>query len=171
MFSGPPYLACNEKNAFFPSLNNNGHVPTFVTLHYHVDNALVRFGSELCKQILGISMGTNYTLIFIWQICFVMREASCGFFAEYSLKLKIKRNDWLLACGHVSSSSQSLRSILSLRMNSSFITSRPGPTHYLQFYGETYSLISICYIFIDTLTIGTASTISVESDLGCSSRV
>ena len=45
---------------------------------------------------------------------------------EYSLKLKIKRIDWLLAdtC-HVSASSQSLRFILSLKMNSSFITSRP----------------------------------------------
>ena len=37
---------------------------------------------------------------------------------ENSLRLKIKPNDWLLAC-------QSLRFILSLRMNSSFITSRP----------------------------------------------
>ena len=63
---------------------------------------------------------------------------------EYSLKLKIKRNDWLLvdrcpqaanhcalflrlaACGQVSASSQSLRFILSLRMNSSFITLEPG---------------------------------------------
>ena len=58
---------------------------------------------------------------------------------EYSLRIKITRNDWLLsdtsqaqnkaqllaACGHVSASSQSLRFILSLRMNSSFITSRP----------------------------------------------
>ena len=33
---------------------------------------------------------------------------------------------WLAACGHVSASSQSLRFILSLRMNSSFITSMPG---------------------------------------------
>ena len=33
---------------------------------------------------------------------------------------------WLAACGHVSTSSQSLRFILSLRMNSRFITSRPG---------------------------------------------
>ena len=41
---------------------------------------------------------------------------------EYRLRLKIKRNDWLL----VDTSSQSLRFILSLRMNSSFITSRPG---------------------------------------------
>ena len=32
----------------------------------------------------------------------------------------------LAACGHVSASSQSLRFILSLRMNSSFITSRPS---------------------------------------------
>ena len=36
---------------------------------------------------------------------------------EYSLKLKIKRNDWLLM-------DTSLRFILSLRINSSFITSR-----------------------------------------------
>ena len=33
---------------------------------------------------------------------------------------------WLAACGHVSANSQSLRFILSLKMNSSFITSRPG---------------------------------------------
>ena len=32
----------------------------------------------------------------------------------------------MAACGHVSATSQSLRFILSLRMNSSFITSRPG---------------------------------------------
>ena len=35
-----------------------------------------------------------------------------------------KRNDWLLA--DTSASSQSLRFIFSLRMNSSFITLRPG---------------------------------------------
>ena len=33
---------------------------------------------------------------------------------------------WLAACGHMSTSSQSLCFILSLRMNSSFTTSRPG---------------------------------------------
>ena len=33
---------------------------------------------------------------------------------------------WLVAFGHVSASSQSLRFILSLRMNSSFITAMPG---------------------------------------------
>ena len=44
---------------------------------------------------------------------------------EYSLKLKIKHNDWLLE-DMCAASSQSLRFILSLRMNSSFITSGPG---------------------------------------------
>ena len=39
-----------------------------------------------------------------------------------------KKAQSLAACGHVSASSQSLRFILSLRMNSSFITSRPGST-------------------------------------------
>ena len=43
---------------------------------------------------------------------------------EYSLKLKIKCNDWLLA--DMSASSQSLCFILSLRMNLSFITLGPG---------------------------------------------
>ena len=44
---------------------------------------------------------------------------------EYSLRLKIKRNDLLLADMRPQAG-QSLRFILSLRMNSSFITSRPG---------------------------------------------
>ena len=39
---------------------------------------------------------------------------------EHSLRLKIKLKEWMLA--DVSASSQSLRFILSLRMNSSFIT-------------------------------------------------
>ena len=42
---------------------------------------------------------------------------------EFILKLKIKHNDWLLA--DVSASSQSSCFILSLRLYSSFITSRP----------------------------------------------
>ena len=46
---------------------------------------------------------------------------------EFILRLKIKRNDWLLADTCVSAISQSLRFILSLRMNSCFISSRPGP--------------------------------------------
>ena len=43
---------------------------------------------------------------------------------EYSFRLKIRRNDWLLAdmCPQAANHC----AILSLRMNSSFITSRPG---------------------------------------------
>ena len=42
---------------------------------------------------------------------------------KFILKLEIKRND--VACGHVSPSSQLLCFILSLRLYSSFITSKP----------------------------------------------
>ena len=47
---------------------------------------------------------------------------------EYSLRLKIKRNDWLFAdtCPQAAN-----HCALSLRMNSSFITSRPDLTHAL----------------------------------------
>ena len=38
-----------------------------------------------------------------------------------------------IACGHVYASSQSMRLILSLKMNSSFITSRPGLYQYSSF--------------------------------------
>ena len=44
---------------------------------------------------------------------------------EFILKLKIKRNDWLLA-DMCPQSTKLLRFILSLRLYSSFITSRPG---------------------------------------------
>ena len=37
----------------------------------------------------------------------------------------------LVACGHVSASSQSLCFILSMRMNSSFITSKPRVSHFI----------------------------------------
>ena len=61
---------------------------------------------------------------------------------EYSLRLKIKAQ-WLAACRHVSASSQSLHFILSLRMNSSLITWRPGlnPKHLIiseRFFWKSY---------------------------------
>ena len=69
------------------------------------------------------SMGDNYATL---QICSGYRKRGPEVIKlEYSLKLNIKRNDWLF-CGHVSVSSQSLRFILSLRMNSSLITSGPA---------------------------------------------
>ena len=44
------------------------------------------------------------------------------------------KGQWLAACGHVSASSQSLRFILSLRMNSNFITSMPGSAYVIDWY-------------------------------------
>ena len=60
---------------------------------------------------------------------------------EFILKLKIKCNDWLLADtlaarGHVSASSQALHFILSLRLYSSFITSRPGLVLHSKLHSE-----------------------------------
>ena len=51
---------------------------------------------------------------------------------------------WLAACGHVTASSQSLRFIFSLRMNSSFITSRPesNDSDLLVFESSTYLSIN-----------------------------
>ena len=48
---------------------------------------------------------------------------------------------WLADCGHVSASSQLLCSILSLRMNSSFITLRPG--FVIQYLCVNYSIAVI----------------------------
>ena len=48
---------------------------------------------------------------------------------------------WVAACGHVSASSQSLRFILSLRIKSSFITSRPDINVLVP---QRYDLIHTC---------------------------
>ena len=36
-----------------------GHVRKYVTLYYLLDNIFIRFGSELCGQVVCIPMGTN----------------------------------------------------------------------------------------------------------------
>ena len=56
---------------------------------------------------------------------------------------------WLAACGHVSTSSQSLSSILSLRMNSSFITWMPGRLGMLLFV----HFFSIRFAFTCTVSL------------------
>ena len=48
---------------------------------------------------------------------------------------------WLAACGHVSASSKSFRFILSLRMNSSFINSRPD----LHTIKQLWYQLSVCF--------------------------
>ena len=61
---GSPYLACNDRNAFFTSekpkkyhawsCQNVCHALTFL-----LDNNFVRFGTKLYRQVVGIPMGTN----------------------------------------------------------------------------------------------------------------
>ena len=68
---------------------------------------------------------------------------------------------WLVTCGHVSASSQSLRFVLSLRMNSSFITSRPGHTYILCAYPVSHMSVHLThctlmnsFFWFDTIKLG-----------------
>ena len=63
---GSPYIACNERQAFFTSGDkkndiNFGLVKTCVIqkVIYLLDNMYIRFGTKLYRQIVGIPMGTN----------------------------------------------------------------------------------------------------------------
>ena len=63
---GVPYLACNERNAFFTSEHQSRYKlwpwqNMCEALTYLLDNIFIRFGTKLYRQIVGISMGTNYT--------------------------------------------------------------------------------------------------------------
>ena len=75
---GSPYLACNDRNAFFTSekpkkyhawsCQNVCDAMTFL-----LDNIYIRFGTKLYRQVVGIPMGL---IVLPWlQIysCFVMR--------------------------------------------------------------------------------------------------
>ena len=64
---GSPYLACNDKNAFFTSekkyhawsCKNVCDVLTFL-----LDNIFMRFGTKLFRQVVGIPMRTNCAHLF-----------------------------------------------------------------------------------------------------------
>ena len=63
---GSLYLACNDNNAFFTSEQPKRYKLRSCqkmcdALHYLLDNIFIRFGSKLCRQIVGIPMGTNCT--------------------------------------------------------------------------------------------------------------
>ena len=61
---GSPYLACNDRNAFFTlekpkkyhawSCQNVCDALTFL-----LDNIFIQFGTKLYRQVVGIPMGTN----------------------------------------------------------------------------------------------------------------
>ena len=61
---GSLYLACNFKKACFTSEQHKRYKlwscqKMCDALHYFFDNIFIRFGSKLCRQIVGILMGTN----------------------------------------------------------------------------------------------------------------
>ena len=60
----PPYLACNDRNAFFTSEKPKKYHAWSCqnvcgTLTFLLDNFLIRFGTKLYRQVVGIPMGTN----------------------------------------------------------------------------------------------------------------
>ena len=61
---GSPYIACNERQAFFTSEDTKRYKlwscrNVFEALIYLLDNIYIRFGTKLYRQIVGIPMGTN----------------------------------------------------------------------------------------------------------------
>ena len=61
---GSPYIACNERQAFFTSEDTKRYKlwscqNVCEALIYFLDNIYIRFGTKLFRQIVGIPMGTN----------------------------------------------------------------------------------------------------------------
>ena len=61
---GSPYLACNDRNAFFTSEKPKKYYPwscQYVcdALNFLLDTIFIRFGTKLYWQVVGIPMGTN----------------------------------------------------------------------------------------------------------------
>ena len=61
---GSPYLACNDRNAFFTSENPKKYHAwscqnVCYALTFFLDNIFIRFGTKLYRQVVGIPMGTN----------------------------------------------------------------------------------------------------------------
>ena len=61
---GSPYLACNDRNAFFTSEKPKKYHAWSCqnvcdALTFLLDNIFIRFGTKLCRQVVGIPLGTN----------------------------------------------------------------------------------------------------------------
>ena len=61
---GSPYLACNDRNAFFTSEKPKKYHAWSCqnvrdALTFLLDNIFIRFGTKLYRQVVGIPMGTN----------------------------------------------------------------------------------------------------------------
>ena len=61
---GSPYLACNDRNAFFTSVKPKKYHAWSCqnvcdALTFLLDNIFIRFGTKLYRQAVGIPVGTN----------------------------------------------------------------------------------------------------------------
>ena len=61
---GTRYLACNDKKAFFTSMDHRGYKlwscqNVCNALSFLLENIYFRFGNKLYRRIVGIPMGTN----------------------------------------------------------------------------------------------------------------
>ena len=62
---GTLYLACNDKKAFFTSIDHRGYKlwscqNVCDALSYFLDNIYIRLCTKLYEQIVGVPMGINY---------------------------------------------------------------------------------------------------------------
>ena len=78
---GSPYLACNDRNAFFTSekpKKNIMHcyVKMYIcdALTFLLDNIFIRFGTKLYRQVVVIPMGTNCAPLVADLFLFDMRR-------------------------------------------------------------------------------------------------
>ena len=60
---GSPYLGCNDRNAFFTSVKPKKYHAWSCqnvcdALTFLLENSFIRFGTKLCRQVVGIPMGT-----------------------------------------------------------------------------------------------------------------
>ena len=76
---GSPYIACNERQAFFTSEDTKRYKRwscqnVCEALIYILDGVYIRFGTKLCRQIIGIPLGTNCALLvadfFFFLFCY-----------------------------------------------------------------------------------------------------
>ena len=75
---GSPYLACNDRNAFFTSEKPKKYHAWSCqnvcdALTFLLDNILIRSGTKLYRQVVGIPVGTNCAPLVADYSCFVMR--------------------------------------------------------------------------------------------------
>ena len=66
------YLACNDRNAFFTSVEHKRYTlqscqKVCEALIFLLDNIYIRFGTKLYRQIVGIPMGINCAPVVAWS--------------------------------------------------------------------------------------------------------